>query len=225
MAEDRQRVLILGEKQIMKKLVVRAAILAMFTAGMATTVGIAGAGTALACGWNSNRSDALAASLPQVNYGDHGAHVLSLQLALRAQGYKNLQGTGNYATNTLTAVRDFQRKHGIKDSGIVGSKTWHALVGPLSQNVTRGSVGGPPTFGITPGERNSEKVMRLAATITRIDPYGDRDWDEGGVYGPKLQQLVRDFQHRAGIKASGIVGPKTWAALDETVAVAGRWGC
>jgi peptidoglycan hydrolase-like protein with peptidoglycan-binding domain len=225
MAEDRKRVLILGEKQIMKKLVVRAAVLAMFTAGMATTAGIAGAGTALACGQNNNRSDALAARLPQVNYGDHGSHVLSLQLALHQQGYKNLQGTGNYATNTLSAVRDFQRKHGIKDSGIVGSKTWHALVGPLSPNVTGNGQVPVPDFGITPGERNSEKMNILVNTISRVFPYSDRLPREGDVYGPQRQQLVKDFQHRAGIKASGIVGPKTWAALDEAIAVSGGWGC
>jgi peptidoglycan hydrolase-like protein with peptidoglycan-binding domain len=210
----------------MKKIVVRAAILAMFTAGLATTAGITGAGTALACGQDHDaRSDSFAASLPQVNYGDHGSHVLSLQLGLKAQGYTYLQGTGNYATNTLTAVRDFQRKHGIKDSGIVGSKTWHALVGPLSTNVTGNGHVRIPNFGITPGERNSEKMNTLFSTIMRVSPYGDRLPSESDVYGPQMQQLVRDFQHRAGIKASGIVGPKTWAALNEAAAVSGGWGC
>jgi peptidoglycan hydrolase-like protein with peptidoglycan-binding domain len=112
----------------MKKMLVRAAVLAMFTAGIGTTVGIAGVGTALACGQENLRSDRLAASLPQVSYGDSNQHVLGLQLALRAKGYQ-LNGTGNYAQNTLTAVQDYQRKHGINPSGIVGSKTWHALVG------------------------------------------------------------------------------------------------
>src|SRR4051794_29451562 len=108
----------------------RKLILTLVTAALAATTGVAGAGPALARASESTRSDKLAASLPQVRYGNHGKDVLALQLALRDEGYDYLQGTGNYATNTLKAVRDFQRKHGIKDSGIVGAKTWHALVGP-----------------------------------------------------------------------------------------------
>ena len=35
-----------------------------------------------------------------------------------------------------------------------------------------------------------------------------------GKYGPATMQAVRDFQTTAGLKADGICGPLTWAALD-----------
>jgi len=207
----------------MKKYVVHAAILAIFTAGMTASVGIVTTSTAAACTAESTRSDQLASSLPQVNYTDRGRHVLALQLALRAQGY-DLQGTGNYLTATRVAVKDFQRGHGIQASGIVGSKTWHALVGPLPPGVTGNGRITPPTFGINPGERGEDKLNYLWNTLSRIHPYAEKMVDEGG-YGPKTQKLVKDFQRRANIKASGIIGPKTWAAMYEVVAVSGRWGC
>jgi peptidoglycan hydrolase-like protein with peptidoglycan-binding domain len=209
----------------MKKMLIRAAVLAMFTAGIATATGIAGAGTALACGEENLRSDRLAASLPQVNYGDSGQYVLGLQLALRAKGYTQLTGTGTYAQNTLSAVQDYQRKHGINPSGIVGSKTWHALVGSMPPSLTGDGWATPPSFGITPGERNQEKTSTLWNALMRIHPYYVDMPSEGATYGPASQRIVQDFQRRTGINPSGIVGPKTWDALYKVVAMSGMWGC
>ena len=208
----------------MKKLVLSAALIAVFTGGMSGVVNVAAPGVASACGWESSRSDALAASLPQVNKGDRGQYVLALQLALRFEGYTYLRGSGVYADLTLRAVQDFQRKHGIRASGIVGSKTWHALVGKKALSLTT-PLGAKPTFGIQPGERDSHKVNVLYGKLMRVHPYGGRMPYTAGVYTESLQRLVRDFQQRAGIKASGIVGPKTWAALDKVISVSGAWGC
>jgi peptidoglycan hydrolase-like protein with peptidoglycan-binding domain len=209
----------------MKKMIVRAAVLAMFTGGIAVATGIASAGTAMACGTENLRSGQLAASLPQVNPGDTGQHVLALQLALRSEGYTILQGTGTYAQNTLASVRDFQRKNGINDSGIVGSKTWHALVGKKPPSLTGPGWVTVPTFGINPGEVNMNKVSELHTALWRMRMYSPPPLDNAGTYDAAMQAMVRDFQRRAGINPSGIVGPKTWAAMYEVIATSGGWGC
>jgi peptidoglycan hydrolase-like protein with peptidoglycan-binding domain len=211
----------------MKKLVVSAAVLAALTGGMTTAVSFATMVPASACP-ASDKSEDLARQLPQVNHGDKGKHVLALQLALRQEGYTYLKGTGTYAGETLRAVKDFQRKHHIRASGIVGSKTWQALVGRKSTNFTGGQMHVVPVFSFQPGERNRDKFNDLYTLLTRIYPYLDQLNGYSGpsdVYGPELQKMVRDFQKRAGIKASGIVGPKTVSAMNEAVSVAGRWGC
>jgi peptidoglycan hydrolase-like protein with peptidoglycan-binding domain len=161
-----------------------------------------------------------------VNHGDKGRHVLALQLALRIEGYDYLRGTGTYAGETLRAVKDFQRKHGIKASGVVGSKTWQALVGKKSKDVTGGTLMAQPIFTLMPGEQNEEEVFYLSNMLVRIHPYGNENFsDADNVYGPNMQKAVRDFQKRAGIKASGIVGPKTVTAMNEVISVSGQWGC
>jgi peptidoglycan hydrolase-like protein with peptidoglycan-binding domain len=35
-----------------------------------------------------------------------------------------------------------------------------------------------------------------------------------GIFGPKTEDAVKRFQDRAGLEADGIVGPKTFAALE-----------
>ena len=206
----------------MKKTFIRAAVFLMATLGIV----VGAAGNAFACSDNPGpRSDELAARLPQVNYGDHGRYALELQLALRFHGYATLQGTGTYAENTLAAVQDFQRKNGINDSGIVGSKTWHALVGSIPIGLTHNSDDlARPAYGINPGEVNAEKMFNLTNLLMRIYPY-DVINGESDAYNPRLVSVVQDFQRRAGIRDSGIVGPLTWDALFQTVAVSGGWSC
>jgi peptidoglycan hydrolase-like protein with peptidoglycan-binding domain len=210
----------------MKRLVLSAAVLAIFTGGMTAALSFVGeAPAAVACSGTSQKSASLASKLPQLNRGDKGQHVLALQLALRQEGYTYLRGTGTYANETLRAVKDYQRKHHIKASGIVGSKTWQALVGKKPKAITGDSLNVQKTFTLQPGEQNEEKVFSLVNMLTRIYPYpGDADFG-GDVYSPEMQKAVRDFQKRAGFKASGIVGPKTVAALNEVISVTGNWGC
>ncbi len=44
---------------------------------------------------------------------------------MNAFGY-GFTGTGCYLDKTRTAVLDLQRANGIKDSGLLGPKTWEA---------------------------------------------------------------------------------------------------
>ncbi|MBW4584469.1 peptidoglycan-binding protein [Aetokthonos hydrillicola Thurmond2011] len=36
-----------------------------------------------------------------------------------------------------------------------------------------------------------------------------------GIFGPKTEAAVKDFQKSHGLVVDGIVGPKTWAALEK----------
>jgi peptidoglycan hydrolase-like protein with peptidoglycan-binding domain len=66
----------------------------------------------------------------------------------------------------------------------------------------------------------------LYNAVMRIHPYVEQGIPyEGATYGPGMQRIVQDFQRRAGINPSGIVGPKTWDALYNVVSISGNWGC
>lgn len=203
----------------------RALVLAVLTSALVGVGATAGATSALACAGDTTRSDAVAAAQPQVRPGQFGVSVLALQLALYRLDYP-LVGTGFYGPKTLAAVKDFQRQHGITDSGVVGSRTWHALVGPLPHSSSGlGFIDTSVRPQLYPGVRAPEALNRLANALMRIPPFQESPSAASGVYDATWQELVKSFQRRAGIKASGIVGPKTWDALYRSLAVSGGWSC
>ncbi len=68
---------------------------------------------------------------------------------------------------------------------------------------------GQPT--IAPGA-NGEPVRRLQRALRRQP---DLDIVVDGVFGPKTEAAVKDFQQGAGLVVDGIVGPLTWAKLPD----------
>lgn len=209
-----------------RRMAARLAALAMVGGGLTGATALTSAAPAMACEATGS-SHTFARSLPQVRPYQRGTYVLALQLDLRLRGYK-LQGTAYYGSKTLTAVKDYQRKHHIKASGIVGPRTWDSLIGGLPQDAT-----GPnmiryvPRYQVLPGDRNEsrtrmvyEVVARTAVDYNRVS----KAWD-GHTYGPAMQQLVKEFQRKNGIRASGIVGPLTWRAYYKVISAAGQWGC
>lgn len=64
----------------------------------------------------------------QISYGARGDDVTDLQKRLNQDGY-NLAEDGIYGSNTQAAVKDYQKKQGLVQDGIVGNKTWSALDG------------------------------------------------------------------------------------------------
>ena len=66
--------------------------------------------------------------------GDVGNDVKELQQALLDLGYKlpNYGADGDFGSETEAAVRDFQRKHNLEVDGIVGTKTYKALLAALA---------------------------------------------------------------------------------------------
>ena len=50
-----------------------------------------------------------------------------IQLALKKAGFYNGPVDGKIGKNTKDAIKEFQKKNGLKSDGIVGKKTWAAL--------------------------------------------------------------------------------------------------
>lgn len=67
-----------------------------------------------------------AAARKTLRRGDKGEQVVHLQEWLNALG-STLEADGIFGAATQTAVKSFQRQHGLAVDGIVGAKTWAAL--------------------------------------------------------------------------------------------------
>lgn len=61
-----------------------------------------------------------------------------------------------------------------------------------------------------------EAVTRLQEGLQQLG------YDPGaidGIFGPKTESAVKEFQTNNGLAADGVVGPKTWTALEEAFTI------
>ncbi|MDQ3814579.1 MAG: peptidoglycan-binding protein [Armatimonadota bacterium] len=118
------------------------------------------------------------------------ARVKALQYLLRARGQKVVVD-GKFGTQTVRAVKNFQRRHRLIADGVVGNATWEVLI----VKVKSGSKG---------------NAVRAAQTLLKHQGY---DVPVDGIFGAQTKAAVLKFQSRTGRTKDGIVGPYTWCEL------------
>ena len=69
--------------------------------------------------------------------GARGGDVKQLQQQLRDRGFKRTKVSGVYDDMTVRGVRNYQRVHGISQSGVFGPNTRTAFVGKIVVNLTK----------------------------------------------------------------------------------------
>ncbi|MGI8882420.1 MAG: peptidoglycan-binding protein [Jatrophihabitans sp.] len=127
---------------------------------------------------------------PTVQYGARSERVDTVQLLLKARGY-SLSADGDFGPATRSKVRSFQSAKHLSVDGVVGPKTWSALV----VQVQSGSKGSAVVA--------LQKELRAHGYNVTAD----------GDFGPKTKAAVRSFQSAKHLSVDGVVGPKTWSAL------------
>jgi peptidoglycan L-alanyl-D-glutamate endopeptidase CwlK len=120
-------------------------------------------------------------TFPTVKLYYEGPAVRVLQMNLYGLNfiYNGLQVTGVFDYLTDEVVRDFQAENKLVIDGIVGPKTWNALLG---------------------------KVIDIQNKLNSLYFFvGSAD----GIYGPKTTNAVNRFQSVNGLKMNGVVNPRT----------------
>ena len=108
-----------------------------------------------------------------------------------------------YGPRTVSAVKAFQRGHGLQVDGIVGSQTRAKLFG-----TSVGSVGA----GITGlGTRSLLKRGMRGPDVRTLQQHLGITSD--GIYGPRTVSTVKRFQRSHGLQVDGIVGSQTRARM------------
>jgi peptidoglycan hydrolase-like protein with peptidoglycan-binding domain len=132
-----------------------------------------------------------------IQSGSTGSLVWAAQCLLEAQGYDVGTPNGTFGASTQTAVRTYQTAKSLTSDGVVGARTWTALL----------------SAGTTPTLRNGSTgndVRRLQRSLTAAL---GRTVGIDGQFGPLTEQAVRDYQTSRSLGVDGIVGANTWGAL------------
>jgi L,D-transpeptidase catalytic domain/Putative peptidoglycan binding domain len=122
--------------------------------------------------------------------GARGADVKELQQQLRKRGFKRTKVTGVFDAATARGLRNYQRVHDIKQSGVFGQKTRTAFVGRIVVNLSTFRVSvirdgkkvvtfpiahGTPRY---PTPTGTYRIVNKQADPTWTPP-PDSDWAKG----------------------------------------------
>ncbi|WP_328906632.1 amidase [Streptomyces sp. NBC_00234] len=129
--------------------------------------------------------------------GSTGPQVTAVQRLLNTQGYGAGAEDGVFGPGTKSAAQAFQQARGLTADGVVGRRTWTALL----------SAGTTPT--LTQGS-SGDAVKRLQRSLTAA--LGSTVAADG-AFGPATDTAVRSYQSSRTLTVDGSVGPATWAAL------------
>ena len=129
------------------------------------------------------------------------SRVAALQVALRAHDAYSGAVDGIAGPATTAGVRRIQARAGLAVDGIVGPRTRRAL-----GRQGRHAIGSRP---LRQGHRGWDVAALQFALETRGFPCGPVD----GGFGARTEAAVRRAQAFAGLRADGVAGPATLAAL------------
>lgn len=146
--------------------------------------------------------------------------VAYLQGVIKKAGYQ-VTVDGGFGPKTNEAVLWFQRSWGLEADGRVGPKTWAQVDAVALQG-----AGGPPPFDPTNGLFGD--YPGIAKATVKQGAVGDAvSYLQGvlkfrcghailvdGQFGPTTNDHVMWFQGVNGLTIDGVVGPKTWAVVD-----------
>ncbi len=133
-----------------------------------------------------------------------GKDVRLVQHNLRRLGIP-VRVDGAFGSGTRSAVRWFQRKHGLRADGVVGPTTRRHL-SKVKAKVKRipikhARLKHPLMTGSSISK--IQRALRQAGVSVRVD----------GAFGTGTRSAVKRFQRAQGLRADGVVGPATIAAL------------
>lgn len=160
--------------------------------------------------------------------GAQGKEVEALQKLLAAAGLYDGTPNAQFDGKTFTAVRQFQRNNRLNVDGIVGGRTWSALLDsngtaaaatPFNRDPFTGDNGttvqppseeNPTTTAIVKQGSRGTEVRELQQRLRDLGYFNGRTT---GNFGPLTKAAVIKFQQDSGLTASGDVDEATKAAL------------
>ena len=134
-------------------------------------------------------------------YGSRGQEVITIQTKLKRWGYYNGNIDGIYGSQTLAAVKWFQRKNGLVVDGIAGTNTLRAM-GIFTSSSSSGSSSNSNNlnllarlvYGEARGEPYTGQVAVAAVVLNRVKSSSFPNTISGVIYQSGAFDVVKDGQ-------------------------------
>ncbi len=165
--------------------------------------------------------------------GDKGDDVKKVQNRLTELGYFTGTIDGKFGTATVAALKAFQKKNGLTQDGVCGTKTIAVLFAanpvyalattaptPVTTTTTTTEITEANVVVIQSGSRGSA-VLNLQKRLVELAYYTSR---LDGVYLEDDIAAVRAFQKANGLKVDGVAGYQTQKIMFSQEAVTGDVG-
>ena len=139
-------------------------------------------------------------------YGSRGEEVRTIQTKLKRWGYYKGNVDGIYGSQTLSAVKWFQRKNGLKEDGIAGKNTLEAMgiynsSGNSSSSNSSSSTNSSDlnllsrlVYGEARGEPYQGQVAVAAVVLNRVEHSSFPNTVAGVIYQSGACDVISDGQ-------------------------------
>ena len=135
--------------------------------------------------------------------GDSGTMVKKLNARLRELYYTSASASSNYNSDTVAAVKRFQRQLGVSETGVATAELQRQLYSEYA----------PQYEGYT-DHFAGETDERILSAQLQLSSLGYLRPDAlTGTLDDLTAQAIRDFQYENGLSVDGILGANTQAAL------------
>jgi peptidoglycan hydrolase-like protein with peptidoglycan-binding domain len=150
-----------------------------------------------------------------------GEDVEEVQQALADQGFSTGPIDGIYGPLTAEAVKRFQQSKGLAVDGIVGPNTTKELLGSWVTDCDGKPY--PPGWESPLDAFELNRILKLTTPFMSGDDVREvqdalkeassSPGESDGIYGPRTESAVEEFQRSRGLQVDGIVGPNTCSEL------------
>ena len=135
-------------------------------------------------------------------YGSRGSEVTTIQQKLKRWGYYNGSIDGIYGSQTVAAVKKFQKKNGLTVDGIAGTKTLNAMgiqtssssSSSTSNNSSNLNLLARLVYGEARGETYTGQVAVAAVVLHRVKSSSFPNTISGVIYQSGAFDAVSDGQ-------------------------------
>lgn len=163
-----------------------------------------------------------AANVIVMQNGTRGLAVKRLQERLMELGYYTCSADAVYDSDDIAAVREFQRKNGLKIDGIAGLETQTLLYStaalPATNVALPTATRAPVVPTLTPAPiletlRIGSQGANVSSLQERLKVLGYYTGNVDGLFGTGTAKAVTQFQRANGLDADGVAGVQTMTKL------------